>query len=204
MFWCLFVCLMVFNATFNNISAISWPSVLLVKETGGPGENLSQVTDKFLSHNGVLLAPIEIRTHNISGIGTNRVGSCKSNYHTITATTAPQMFWDILTKYFTTYRITRTKRGWFGSCSFHGFRVLPLFTVDWKRRHSSPMDTLKAEAFQSYGYTENGGIPVQWIHSIFPERWNISFFFLYKILSLQWIIILKRSFSRFIAICIYN
>jgi hypothetical protein len=33
------VCLMVFNATFNNISAISWRSVLLVKETGVPGEN---------------------------------------------------------------------------------------------------------------------------------------------------------------------
>jgi hypothetical protein len=30
---------MVFNATFNNISIISWPSVLLVEETGGPGEN---------------------------------------------------------------------------------------------------------------------------------------------------------------------
>jgi hypothetical protein len=29
---CLFVCLMVFNATFNNIS-------VLVEETGGPGEN---------------------------------------------------------------------------------------------------------------------------------------------------------------------
>jgi hypothetical protein len=35
----LFVCLMVFNATFNNISVISWRSVLLVEETGGPGEN---------------------------------------------------------------------------------------------------------------------------------------------------------------------
>jgi hypothetical protein len=31
------VCLMVFNATFNNISAISWQSVLLVEETGGSG-----------------------------------------------------------------------------------------------------------------------------------------------------------------------
>jgi hypothetical protein len=31
--------LMVFNATFNNISAISWRSVLLLKETGVPGEN---------------------------------------------------------------------------------------------------------------------------------------------------------------------
>ena len=40
---------MVFNATFNNISAISWLSVLLVKETGVPGEtiDLSQVTDKL-------------------------------------------------------------------------------------------------------------------------------------------------------------
>jgi hypothetical protein len=41
---------MVFNATFNNISVISWRSVLLVKEAGVPGEKtteLSQVTDKL-------------------------------------------------------------------------------------------------------------------------------------------------------------
>ena len=31
--------LMMFNATFNNISVISWQSDLLVEETGGPGEN---------------------------------------------------------------------------------------------------------------------------------------------------------------------
>jgi hypothetical protein len=39
---------MVFNATFSNISVISWRSVLLVEETGGLGEitDLSQVTDK--------------------------------------------------------------------------------------------------------------------------------------------------------------
>jgi hypothetical protein len=30
---------MVFNTTFNNISAITWLSVLLVEETGVPGEN---------------------------------------------------------------------------------------------------------------------------------------------------------------------
>jgi len=30
---------MVVNATFNNISVISWRSVLLVEETGVPGEN---------------------------------------------------------------------------------------------------------------------------------------------------------------------
>jgi hypothetical protein len=33
---CLFV---LFNTTFNNISVISWRSVLSVEETGGPGEN---------------------------------------------------------------------------------------------------------------------------------------------------------------------
>jgi hypothetical protein len=30
---------MVFNATFNNISVISWQSVLLMEETEVPGEN---------------------------------------------------------------------------------------------------------------------------------------------------------------------
>ena len=35
----LWVWLMVFNATFNNISVILWRSVLLVKETGVPREN---------------------------------------------------------------------------------------------------------------------------------------------------------------------
>ena len=29
----------VFNAIFNNISVISWQSLLLVEETGVPGEN---------------------------------------------------------------------------------------------------------------------------------------------------------------------
>ena len=35
---------MVFNATFNNISVISLQSVLLVKETGVPGENHGPAT----------------------------------------------------------------------------------------------------------------------------------------------------------------
>ena len=44
-----FVYLMEFNDTFNNISVISWWSVLLVKETGVPEKttDLSQVTDKM-------------------------------------------------------------------------------------------------------------------------------------------------------------
>jgi hypothetical protein len=35
---------MVFNATFNNISAISWRFIGLVEETGVPGENHRPVT----------------------------------------------------------------------------------------------------------------------------------------------------------------
>ena len=60
---------MVFKVTFNNISDISWWSVLLVEETGGPGENHRPVASHLqtLSHNIVHLALIEIRAHNISG-----------------------------------------------------------------------------------------------------------------------------------------
>ena len=49
----LFVCLMVFSATFNTISAISWRSDLLVEENGGHGENNRPVTNHWqaLSHN---------------------------------------------------------------------------------------------------------------------------------------------------------
>ena len=35
---------LVLNATFNNISVISWRSVLLVEETEVPGENHQPVT----------------------------------------------------------------------------------------------------------------------------------------------------------------
>jgi hypothetical protein len=62
-------CLMVFNATFNNISAISWRSVLLVEETGVPWENHRPVASHWqtLSHNVVSSKPrlIGVRTHNL-------------------------------------------------------------------------------------------------------------------------------------------
>ena len=65
----IFVCLIVFNATFNNISVISWRSILLVEETGGPRENHQPVASHWqtLSHNVLHLSLIEIQTHNISG-----------------------------------------------------------------------------------------------------------------------------------------
>ena len=79
---------MVFNTTFNNISVISWWSVLLVDETGVPGEShdLPQVIDK-LYHIMLYTSPwagFELTTSVV--IGTNCINSCKSNHHTITVT----------------------------------------------------------------------------------------------------------------------
>ena len=62
---------MVFNATFNNISAILLQSVLLVEESGVPTENHRPAASHFqiLSHNVVSSTPrlSGVRTHNVSG-----------------------------------------------------------------------------------------------------------------------------------------
>ena len=76
---------MVFNATFNNISVISWQSVLLVV----PGEIYQPAASHWqtLSHNVVSSIPglSRIQTNN----GTDCIGSYKSSYHTITTPKAP-------------------------------------------------------------------------------------------------------------------
>jgi len=55
---------MVFSATFNNISVISWRSVFLVDETGVPGENHRPAASHWqtLSHNVVHPSMSGIRT----------------------------------------------------------------------------------------------------------------------------------------------
>jgi hypothetical protein len=61
---------MVFNAMFNNISVISWRSVLLVEETEYLKKNtdLSQVTDNIyhVMLYRVHLVMSRIQTHNVS------------------------------------------------------------------------------------------------------------------------------------------
>jgi hypothetical protein len=75
---------MVFNVTFNTTSVISWRSDLLAEET----TDLSQVTDK-LYH--IMLYTSPWSTFKLTSVvmDSDYIDSCKSKYHTITATTVP-------------------------------------------------------------------------------------------------------------------
>jgi hypothetical protein len=66
---------MVFNATFNNISVISWRLVFLVEEIGVPGENLCPVASHWQIYhimlNRVHLAMKVFKVTTIVVIGTD-------------------------------------------------------------------------------------------------------------------------------------
>ena len=83
------VTVMLFNATFNIISFISWQSVLLVEEIGVPGKNNRPVTSHWqtLSHYVVSNIWTGFDLTNLVVIGTDCRYSCTSSHHTITATT---------------------------------------------------------------------------------------------------------------------
>ena len=51
---------MVLNATFNNIPVISWQSVLLVEETGVPGENHRPHVNSVMRGNNRIFVDIVI------------------------------------------------------------------------------------------------------------------------------------------------
>ena len=68
---------MVSNATFNNISVILWQSVLLVEETGVPGEYYRPAASHWqtLSHNIISSTPC------LSGIWTQNVSDDRHWLH---------------------------------------------------------------------------------------------------------------------------
>ena len=66
---------MVFNTTFNNISVISWWSVLLMEETGVPVASHWAT----LLHNVVLSTCMGFKLTTLVVIGTDCTGSWKSN-----------------------------------------------------------------------------------------------------------------------------
>jgi len=82
---------MVFNATFNNFSIISWRLALLVEETAVPGENHRPVASHWqnLSYNVVSSTPAGFELTTLVVIDTDYIGSYKYNYHASTTTTAP-------------------------------------------------------------------------------------------------------------------
>ena len=82
---------MVFNATFNDFSVISWRSVFI----GEWNQSIRRHPDVIawccieytFPRAGFELTELVV-------IGTDRIGSCNSNHHTITTTTAPRA-WSI-------------------------------------------------------------------------------------------------------------
>jgi len=79
---------MVFNATFNNISAISWRSVLLIEETGVTGENHQPAA----SHRQAVSHNVVSSTSRLSGIRTP-IAQVVVNLTTIRSRPRRPLFW---------------------------------------------------------------------------------------------------------------
>ena len=82
---------MVSNATFNNITVISWWSVLLVDETGVPGENHRSVASQ------IILYPVYLIQYGLqSGFPYYNVITCQPQYEvfilSVTRARAEQLY----------------------------------------------------------------------------------------------------------------
>ena len=121
---CLFVCLMVFNATINNISAIS----LAVSFTGGGNRRTRRkppTCRKSLTN--LRQTPLPDRDSNSRHQWwscTDCIGSCKSNYHTITATRAPHIFEQLTLTFYMHDKICRWRQ-------WHKRHSLCINYADW-------------------------------------------------------------------------
>jgi len=81
---------MMLNATFINISDISWWSVLLVEGAGVPSETTTYLRKSLTNNYHIMLYRVHLvwvgfELTTLVVIGTDCMGSYKSNYHTITS-----------------------------------------------------------------------------------------------------------------------
>ena len=145
----------VFNATFNNISVISWRSVVLVEETGVPAENQRPVASHWqtLSHNLVSSTPRHERSSNSQSPGrfekilkafffppnffqeNTRISSIKKALLTISN--------DWISNYLDTHYCFRNhflkKRSWSTDpTNFKNFYDYPVFVVSNKMQKTEP------------------------------------------------------------------
>jgi hypothetical protein len=81
---------MVFNTTFNNISVISWQSVFIGggnwSTLGKPLTCRKSLTNFITKYCIEYTSPEWDSNSTLVVIGTDCIGSCKSNYHTIMTT----------------------------------------------------------------------------------------------------------------------
>ena len=120
--WCL-------TPLFNNISVISWRSVLLVEETGVPRENHRPAASNWqtLSHNVVSSKAHLSGIRTLEVIATDCISSCKSNHYTTTMT--PYDFY--VTKKYIMYKVQDYESAIYTSMLITQLNVVIYWETTW-------------------------------------------------------------------------